>query len=210
MIARLVGIAGAREFTIKCPLIIWYSRVMNSNFSRAVCQIQTFPCFSSFLFFFFFIFWLHFVWLWHLILAHNYAVCIVPRTMDTKDMFALIIRLGHCTYKLILSCFKCQFAWPASPLLFSRRQCRTHWMLSPVPIKRFLFSHSPLCQTLYDEKPGQNNGPVAPARFAIFRLGFLLFSGFVLTKQSPDNEPWVVLALRSCSFWSSFWPRTDH
>lgn len=54
MIARLVGIAGAREFTIKCPLIIWYSRVMNSNFSRAVCQIQTFPCFSSFLFFFFY------------------------------------------------------------------------------------------------------------------------------------------------------------
>lgn len=82
-------------------------------------------------------------WLAHLILAHNYAVCIVPRTMDTKDMFALIIRLGHCTYKLILSCFKCS---PAAAHQQHQQHTythtvKTHWMLSPVPIKRF-FSHS--------------------------------------------------------------------
>jgi len=161
-----------------------------------------------------FLFFLHFVWLWHLILAHNYAVCIVPRTIDTKDMFALIIRLGHCTYKLILSCFKCQFPFPFPyPFPSRRRQCKTHWMLSPVPIKRFLFSHShsPLCQ------PGQNNGPVQSPRPDLQYLGsvssvfWFLGSRFsVLTKQSPHNEPWVVLALRSSPFWSSFWPRTDH
>lgn len=60
--------------------------------------------------------WQFCVFLAHLILAQNYSIRIVPRTMGTKDMFALIIRLDHCMYKLILSCFKCLqrhcFPWP--------------------------------------------------------------------------------------------------
>lgn len=143
------------------------------------------------------------VWLWHLILAHNYAVCIVPRTMDTKDMFALIIRLGHCTYKLILSCFKCQWASgpvrcplcprPSVPCALSSfpaggsaklieccRQCR---------LRDFYF-RTRRWQRCQRTRPKQ--WPSRQARFAIFRLGFHFFFSVSVGFDETIAAQWVL------------------